>query len=209
MENKNEQLSWFEKIINHESFWVLALSTLLIPQIASSVQVFAVNNVQYKSPWFAWCYAIGIDLTIIIFTIKGKLKVALIYLVIMLAHALVGQFYPEKSTYGMLLVHTTLPITIFSFSHLFYAKKKARENTANNLQLTAQAAQLATMVAQGIRIEPQAHICPQCGIGAATAKKLNGHISGHKQKDEWHPESYGAWEKENEQRAAALTQLTS
>lgn len=197
-------------LISHEGFWLIALSILLIPQVASSFKVFAYNNAQYESPWFAWCYAIGIDMAILIFTVKGRLTIAFLYLLVMIAHALIGQFLPYQSSYGIFLVHTTLPITIFSFSHLFYYEKKKNEITTAQLpQKSTAEVQLTAMLAQDIRIEPQAYLCPQCGLGATTPKKLNGHISGHKIKKEWHPEDYGNWEKQNEIRAAALTQIQS
>jgi hypothetical protein len=110
----------------------------------------------------------------------------------------------------VLLVHTTLPITIFSFSHLFYYEKKAaskRNDTAEQPQVSTEVAQLTAMIAQGIRIEPQPYLCPQCGLGATTPKKLNGHISGHKQKNDWNPEKYADWENKNEARAATLLQI--
>jgi len=199
-------------IISHEGFWLMALSILLIPQVASSIKVFAHNNAQYENPWFAWCYAIGIDMAILIFTVKGRPVIAFFYLLVMIAHALIGQFLPLQSTYGVLLVHTTLPITIFSFSHLFYYEKKAenkRNESAELPQVSTEVAQLTAMIAQDIRIEPQPYLCPQCGLGATTSKKLNGHISGHKQKSEWLPEKYGDWENKNETRAAALLQIKS
>jgi hypothetical protein len=200
------------KLIAHEGFWLMALSILLIPQVASSFKVFAYNNAQYESPWFAWCYAVGIDLAILIFTVKGRLVIAFLYLLVMIAHALIGQFLPYQSSYGIFLVHTTLPITIFSFSHLFYYEKrksKQAEDTASLPQGSTEQAHYTAMTAQGIRLEPQAYLCPECGLGATTAKKLNGHISGHKMKQEWHPENYGDWEKENELRAAALIKMES
>ena len=203
MEMKKEvPNSRFAEIIGHEGFWLMALSILLIPQVASSVKVFAFNNAQYESPWFAWCYAIGIDLAILIFTVKGQLKIAFIYLLVMVAHALIGQFLPYKSSFGTILVHTTLPVTIFSFSHLFYYKKNKTHETQP--QLTAEQAQLIAINAQGIHLEAQPYLCPECGFSTSSSKKLNGHISGHKATGEWHPESYGDWQKENEDKSNCI-----
>ena len=150
-------------IISHEMFWLTTLSILLIPQVASSIQVFTHNNTQYENPWFAWCYAIGIDMAILIFTVKGRLRIAFLYLLVMIAHALIGQFLPAQSVHGRLLVHTTLPITIFSFSHLFYYEKKEaskRKHSAELPQVSTEAVQFTAMLAQGIRIEPQPYLCP-------------------------------------------------
>ena len=198
-------ISQFARIIGHEGFWVFSLSILLIPQVASSVKVFTFNNTQYESPWFAWCYAIGIDLAILIFTVKGQLKIAFMYLVVMIAHALIGQFLPYKSSMGIMLVHTTLPVTIFSFSHLFYYRNRKPRETMN--ELTTDQAQLIAINTHNIRLEAQPYLCPECGFGTSSPKKLNGHISGHKSTGDWHPESYGDFQTENEGRAIKLAQL--
>ncbi len=212
MSTQDNKPTFLVRTISHEGFWIISLCTLLIPQVASSVQVFANNNTQYDHPWFAWCYAIGIDLAVLIFSVRGKIVFALMYLVVMIVQALIGQLLPPKSIYGIVLVHTALPITIFTFTHLFYYRKKEqseRNDSAEQPQVSAEVAQATAMLAQGIRLEPQAYLCPQCGVGAISSKKLNGHISGHKMKNEWFPDRYGDWETENEVRAALLAQIKS
>jgi len=99
--------------------------------------------------------------------------------------------------------------TIFSFSHLFYFKKEAdnRNGSAGEPQDTAEARQLTAALDAGIRFEPQPYLCPGCGEPFTSTKKLNGHISGHKQKDEWFPENYGDWEAENDRRAMLVSQI--
>ena len=199
--------SFLIRVIGHEAFWITALCTLLIPQVASSIQVFSNNNTQYEHPWFAWCYAIGIDLAVLIFSVRGKMRYALIYLILMIAQALIGQLLPGKSVYGIVLVHTALPITIFTFTHLFYYRKKAqseRDEMQSKAQSSTEEAQISAMLAQGVRFEAQPYICPECGKAASSSKKLNGHISGHKMKGEWTPEEYGDWETQNEKRAALV-----
>lgn len=212
MSYQERKQTFLVRMISNEGFWIIALCTLLIPQVASSVQVFANNNTQYENPWFAWCYAIGIDLAVLIFSVRGKIVFALMYLIVMIVQALIGQLLPPKSIYGIVLVHTALPITIFTFTHLFYYRKKEeqeRNDSTTEPQVSAEVAQVSAMLAQGIRIEAQPYLCPQCGIGAISTKKLNGHISGHKMKNEWFPDKYGEWETENEVRAALLTQIES
>lgn len=195
------------RLIQHEAFWIMALCTLLIPQVASSVRVFADQNTQYDQPWFAWCYAVGIDLAVLIFSVRGKLLFAWLYLVVMVFHALIGQLLPAQSLPGIILVHITLPVTIFTFTHLFYYRKKEVSNESDDLASpNANAERLTTLMAQGIRFEAQPYVCPQCGTTAATGKQLNGHISGHKMTHEWFPEKYGNWQEQNRQRAHLLQQ---
>ena len=59
-----------KRLITREWFGIVALTIILIPQVAHTVYVFQANS-QYSDPWFAWCYAIGVDLAILIFTVKG------------------------------------------------------------------------------------------------------------------------------------------
>ena len=195
------------KVIINEAFGIMALAILLIPQIAHTVFIFKANS-QYDDPWFAWCYAVGVDLAILIFTVKGWIRTAILYFLGTLSHNLVYQFWPE-SMWSAILICIMLSGTIFSFSHLFYFRKKAEESgdTANEPQLTAQGAQITTALDAGIRFEPQPYLCPDCGEAFTNTKKLNGHISGHKQKSDWFLERYGEWEIENEQRATVVRQL--
>ncbi len=54
-----------KQIITKEWFGILALTIILIPQVAHTVYVFSENS-QYDNPWFAWFYAAGVDLAILI-----------------------------------------------------------------------------------------------------------------------------------------------
>ncbi|WP_346881272.1 C2H2-type zinc finger protein [uncultured Algibacter sp.] len=188
------------KFILNEAFGIIALSVLLIPQIAHTIYVFKINS-QYHDPWFSWCYAIGVDLAILIFTVKGWTKTAYAYFIGTLAHNLVYQFYPE-SIWSSILICIMLSATIFSFSHLFYHKDKAveRNDTAVQPQASAEALRLTALIEAGISFEAQPFLCPECKQSFVNSKKLNGHISGHKQKDEWLAETYGSWENENLER---------
>jgi len=178
------------KLIINEAFGIIALSILLIPQIAHTVFIFKANS-NYADPWFAWCYALGVDIAILIFTVKGWIRTAILYFLGTLAHNLVYQFWPE-SLWSAVLISVMLSGTIFSFSHLFYFNKKAdqRKDTA--------------AIDAGIRFEAQPYLCPDCGEAFGSNKKLNGHISAHKMKNKWHPEKYGDWEADNERRAALV-----
>ncbi len=192
------------KLVINEAFGIIALTILLIPQIAHTVFIFKANS-NYADPWFAWCYSIGIDLAILIFTVKGWIRTAILYFLGTLAHNLVYQFWPE-SLWSAVLISVMLSGTIFSFSHLFYFKEKAeqRNETANKPQLSAQEAQLSAALDAGVSFEAQPYLCPACGQAHGSAKKLNGHISGHKMKEEWHPEKYGNWKKDNQERVALV-----
>ena len=192
------------KLIINEAFGIIALTILLIPQIAHTVFIFKANS-NYADPWFAWPYALGIDLAILIFTVKGWIRTAILYFFGTLAHNLVYQFWPE-SVWSAVLISVMLSATIFSFSHLFYFRKKVdeRKESANKPQLSAEAAQLSAILDAGIRYEAQPYVCPACGQAFGSSKSLNGHISEHKMKNEWEPEKYGNWKEDNERRAAAL-----
>lgn len=201
---KKANESFLMTMIKHEGFWLFSLGILLIPQVASTLKVYNENNHQYEDPWFAWCYAIGLDFAILIFSVMGKTKIAIAYLIVMILHGLMGQYFPGGHEWGKLLINLALPITIFTFTHLFYAKKKEQEES--KVQMTAELAQISAILAQGIRMEALPYECPQCNVAKATAKELNGHVSGHKQAKvkEWFPEEYGDWQKENELRASKL-----
>ncbi len=184
-----------KKLITHEVFGICALLTLLIPQVAHTVYVFKINS-QYHDPWFAWPYAIGVDLAILIFTVKGWTKTAVTYFFGTLAHNLVYQFWPE-SVWSASLLCLMLSATIFSFSHLFYSKKSAPLHSEESTKVL----QVSAAMEAGVHFEAQPYRCPTCGETFASSKQLNGHISGHKQKSEWLVEDYGNWETENAKRA--------
>lgn len=193
-----------KKFILNEAFGIAALTILLIPQIAHTVFVFKVNS-HYGDPWFAWCYAIGVDLAILIFTVRGWIKTAIVYFIGTLAHNLVYQFWPE-SVWSSILLSVMLSATIFSFSHLFYFKDKDLEPESPNTE-PLHGAEIKRILAArlaGVHFEPQPYLCPECGEPFSSNKKLNGHISGHKQKDDWQPENYDEWELSNEKRVAAI-----
>ncbi len=194
------------KLVLNEAFGIIALAILLIPQVAHTVYVFKVNS-HYSDPWFAWCYAVGVDLAILIFTVKGWTRTAVVYFLGTLCHNLVYQFWPE-SAWSAALVCLMLSGTILSFSHLFFQQAAPdRTATATEKQNTAAAAQLSAARAAGIRFEIKPYLCPECDEAFTSSKKLNGHVSGHKQKDEWFPDNYGSWETENEQRAVLAAQV--
>lgn len=194
------------KVILNETFGIIALALLLIPQVAHTVYVFKVNS-HYDNPWFSWCYALGIDLAILIFTVKGWIRTAIVYFLGTLAHNLVYQFLPD-SLWSASLICLMLSGTILSFSHLFFQHGAVdRSVTATDPQPTALEMQISAALKAGIRFEVLPYQCPACGEAFASSKKLNGHISGHKQKEEWSPQTYNDWEAENEKRSSLLTQV--
>lgn len=191
-----------KKLVINEAFGIAALLLLLIPQIAHTVFIFKANS-HYNDPWFAWFYAAGVDMAILIFTVRGWIRTAIIYFIGTLAHNLVYQFWPE-SMWSAVLISFMLSGTIFSFSHLFYFKNEAdrrRENAATP-QLSPIQKRLEAAIKAGIRFEAQPYKCPSCGQSFESTKKLNGHVSSHKSKGEWDAENYGQWEEENERRVA-------
>jgi hypothetical protein len=188
-----------KQIITKEWFGILALTIILIPQVAHTVYVFKENS-QYDDPFFAWFYAVGVDLAILIFTVRGWKKTAFIYLLGTIAHNVVYQFYPE-SVYSSILIAIMLSGTIFSFSHLFYATKPEDEPQEQKSDIFSQ------LQEHDIDMELKPYKCPECQKSFANTKQLNGHISGHKQTDNWHDEMYSDWEEENKKRGDLLVAL--
>lgn len=192
-----------KKIIEKDLFGIFAMAILLIPQIAHTVYVFEANS-HYDHPWFSWCYAIGVDLAILIFTVKGWLRTAFFYLFVTLAHNLVYQFMPE-GVWSSVLLSIVQSATIFSFCHLFFKKKEVEEKTSKTDDiLSEEALKIHRAIEAGVHFKPQAYVCPECGECFENSKQLNGHISAHKSRKEWEPEKYGAWELENDQRIKLL-----
>ncbi len=188
-----------KQIITKEWFGIVALTIILIPQVAHTVYVFSENS-QYDNPWFAWFYAVGVDLAILIFTVKGWKKTAFIYLIGTIAHNVVYQFYPE-SLYSSVLIAIMLSGTIFSFSHLFYADKPNEESQELQPDIFTQ------LQEHHIELELKPYKCPECQKSFANTKQLNGHISGHKQTGQWNEDHYGDWEEENKKRGDLLERL--
>lgn len=195
-----------KKFILNEAFGIFALSLLLVPQIAHTVYVFKINS-QYVSPWWSWSYALGIDLAVLIFTVKGWKKVAYAYFFGTLAHNLVYQFYPE-SVWSAILICIMLSGTIFSFSHLFYSSDKFETpiNTDVNSETSLEAMRIDALLKEGISIEIKPFLCPECNEAFNSSKQLNGHISAHKKQENWYPDTYGNYEKDN-QRRVSLSQV--
>ncbi len=192
-----------KKLIEKDLFGIIAMAILLIPQIAHTLYVFEANS-HYDHPWFSWCYAIGVDLAILIFTVKGWLRTAFIYLFATLAHNLVYQFMPEGVVSSVLL-SIVQSATLFSFCHLFFKKKKVDHKTEEvGVQLSEEALKIHRAIEAGVRFKPQPYVCPECNEPFSNSKQLNGHISAHKSRKEWEPERYGAWELENDQRIQLL-----
>lgn len=196
-----------KRIITRESFGIIALVIVLIPEIAHTVYVFKENS-HYSDPWFSWCYAIGIDVAILIFTVKGWKRTAVAYFIGTLAHNLVYQFWPE-SMWSSILICVMLSATIFAFSHLFYSKSEDRlADEDKNDHQEKEAQRIAEAKRNGVKVVALPYHCPACSEAFINTKKLNGHISGHKQKSEWHPEKYKNWEEENKTRALVIQKLS-
>ncbi len=188
-----------KKLIINEGLGILAMSILLIPQIAHTLYVFEANS-HYEHPWFSLCYAVGVDLAILIFTVKGWLRTAFAYLFATLAHNLVYQFMPEGAL-ASILISVMQSATLFSFCHLFF--KKAAPQT-KGLEVSKEAMKIHDAIQAGVCFEAQPHICPECDQPFSNSKQLNGHISGHKSRKEWKSKKYGNWKQGNDYRAELL-----
>jgi len=192
--------------MKRKGFEIVALVIVLIPQVAHTVYLFKANS-QYDNPWFAWCYAIGVDMAILIFTLRGWIWTTLAYLAATLAHNMAYQFLPQ-SDFSAILIGISLSGTIFSFSHVFYTRKKKDTESATESKEMQFAKRMYCAMTSGVYFEAQPYRCPSCGLTFPSAKKLNGHISAHKVKNEWNESAYGDWKKENEQRNQIMENLT-
>lgn len=188
-----------KKIIETEVFGILAMTILLIPQIAHTVYVFEANS-HYEHPWFSWCYSVGVDLAILIFTVKGWLRTAFVYLFATLAHNLAYQFMPEGMV-SSILISVVQSTTLFSFCHLFFKKKVPEKELPSTVpKVSEEVLEIQRAMETGIRFTPEPFVCPECQESFATAEALNAHILGHQKAEEWNPEHYGAWELDNDSR---------
>lgn len=188
-----------KKIIEKEVFGILAMTILLIPQIAHTVYVFEANS-HYEHPWFSWCYALGVDLAILIFTVKGWLRTAFIYLFATLAHNLAYQFMPE-GVVSSILISVVQSATLFSFCHLFFKKETpVSEEPIHDPPISEELLEIQGAIEVGVRFTPQPFICPECQESFSTLEELEDHIAIHQKKGEWTPEQYGAWELDNHSR---------
>ncbi len=137
-----------KEFITKEYFGIIVLLIALVPQVAHTVHVFESNS-HYPNPWFAWPYAISVDLAILIFTVRGWIWTAVGYLLATLAHNFAYHFLPEQSEWGSALIGVTLSITIFSFSHVFYTGKKRTKSAIDDAILDL-AKRLSSEVQAGI-----------------------------------------------------------
>lgn len=197
-----KKLSMHINVIKKRFVEIVALVLVLIPQVAHTVYLFKTNS-HYPDPWFAWCYAIGVDMAILIFTVRGWIWTALAYLLATLAHNMAYQFLPQ-SDFSAVLIGISLSGTIFSFSHVFYTGRNSQNTDVEKPKEALISERIVYALARGVSFEVQAFRCPCCSLSFPTAKQLNGHISGHKMRQEWQEHMYGDWKKENEKRHEAI-----
>ncbi|QKX04182.1 C2H2-type zinc finger protein [Aquimarina sp. TRL1] len=188
-----------KNLIEKEVFGIFAMVILLIPQIAHTLYVFEANS-HYDHPWFSWCYALGVDLAILIFTVKGWLRTAFIYLFVTLAHNLVYQFMPEGDV-SSILISVVQSTTLFSFCHLFFKNSKEDQTSKKtDAPLSDEALEIQHAIEAGVHFKPHPYICPECNMSFPNSEQLEVHILEHKTQKDWKPERYGAWELENDTR---------
>lgn len=184
---------------------LLGLLLLLTPQVLHTVYLFEQNS-QFSNPWFAWCYALGVDIAILIFTYKGWVKLAMVFFLSTLTHNIAYMFWGD-SVFAAILVCIVQSGTLFSYTHLFASNRKPELNTDLSIlkgkklvergPYADRLDELLALRQRGIAIEPLPHVCPECGRAFHSSKELNGHISTHKRSNEWHEERYGDWEQMN------------
>jgi hypothetical protein len=195
-----------KKFIETEGLAIFGLFLLLIVQVAFTVYVFNKSGHHADMPWLAYVYAIGVDVAVLIFAVHGRILISFFFYFASLATNTVYLYYPD-SIISQTLIAFMLSTTIFSYTHLFVWISKKREEELKTNKSLNDAALLAEAKKLGIEIIPLPYKCPVCGEGFANSKKLNGHISAHKTKNQWEVENKN-WEKENMERAAFVSKLT-
>ena len=187
---------------------IVVLAAILVHQIHATMDVYSDNNDQDWGWWFGLLYAVAIDTSILIFVADGRKRLSQFYLVVMCVIVYIAKALPPGTLSGQLFMGWVGPMTVYFYSEFFESdKEKTSQESVEQPQLSTEQAQASALVALGIRIEAQPYKCPECGECAASSKKLNGHISGHKMKQKWFPESYGQWEAQNERRAAEVIRI--
>ena len=199
-----------QKLENNLRKWdqyagMVALIVLLIPQVQHTVYIFE-HNSQYESTWFSWCYALGIDMAILIFTLKGWKRTAIGYLIATFATNFIYQFYPI-GWQAKILLCLLLSITLYFFSELYKKEKEQKEDEQKQKSEEDEIQKIMEEARDlGIQVRVNPYLCPSCHESFASKKQLNGHVSGHRNKAkknpiEWDESKYGNWEQDNDERA--------
>jgi len=199
-----------QKIFKSGAVRLIGIICLLIPQIAHTAFLYNTYS-HYDRPWFAWLFASGLDISILVFVAAGKKKQSIAYALAVITLNIIYLFAPEHAT-GKVLIAVLLGITLYFFSELFYEEgKRLTANEAQNdsgiPQNTSGQPQIISGMLSGsidaleVQYLVTPFICPECEKSFLSSRELNGHISGHKQKDDWHPLEHAEyWETENEHR---------
>ncbi len=178
----------------------ITMCLLLLSQIQHTNYLFAKNS-HFENPWFSWAYAVGVDSAILIFGLCGWVRTSFVYLFVMLAHNLLYTFMPVSDLSGILL-STIQAVTVYTLCHLFITHTNT--GLKNITGISKELIKIHKAMGAGVRFQAQPYVCPECGESFENSRQLNGHISGHKASNQWHPERYGEWELENERRVESL-----
>lgn len=165
---------------------ILAMGMVLVPQIAHSLYLFEINS-PYQNPWSGRLYAVGVDLAIFVFTIKGWLKIALIYMFVTLVHNLMYAFAPQR-LWSNVLISIVQSLTLFGFTHLFL---KREVTTKVQTEVCDTALKIDKAIKAGIHFLLMPFECPEYAECFNTTKQLHEHISPHKARHQWMPKIYG------------------
>lgn len=191
--------SFISAFILADYFKLIALVLLLIPQVHHTFEMYTLNSKSQwneEDDWRAWCFAIGVDMAILVFTVYGNIWIAVMFGVSTLACNFIYEFVPvgnlAKSYLGIILT-----LCLFSFSHTFLFNKKAKEKVAKFIIDIGN--YFAPALNEQVPIKLHPHICPECGESFQSEKQLNAHITGHKKAHEWGDHG-DEWPLKNKQR---------
>ena len=156
-----------DRILKTKLVVVICLFLLLVAQVHHTVYVYSMATHEPTTPWYAWCYAIGIEGAILVFVVNGwRWQSMLFSLATILTNFLYGEYGQKEIP---LAVNVTISVllggAIAGFSHLYYTKMKLIESIIDEVEngntedekgdqaerVTAEVLQQTKLVLQGIQ----------------------------------------------------------
>lgn len=180
-----------DRILKTKLVVVVCLFLLLVAQVHHTVYVYAMATHEPTTPWYAWCYAIGIEGAILVFVVNGwRWQSMLFSLATILTNFLYGEYGAKEIPIAVnVTISVLLGGAIAGFSHLYYTKMKLIEAIIDEVE--------NGNTEDEEEKEPVA-TCPKCKKHFYEAGKINGHITAHKRKnpEEWDGMTYLGNERE-------------
>lgn len=163
-----------DRILKTKLVVVICLFLLLVAQVHHTVYVYAMATHEAYTPWYAWCYAIGIEGAILVFVVNGwRWQSMLFSLATILTNFLYGEYGTKEIP---LAVNITISIllggAIAGFSHLYYTKMKLIESIIEEVE--------NGNTEDETKEKKPVDVCPKCGKHFYEKGQINGHISAYK-----------------------------